>query len=40
MPVLPRDAADLYLRPLLLVLDERLEELSRMELDELHLHVG
>ncbi len=40
MPVLPHDAADLYLAPLLLVLNERLEELSRLELDELHIHVG
>lgn len=40
MPVLPRDAADLYLAPLLLVLDERLEELSRMEFAELALHVS
>jgi hypothetical protein len=40
MPVLPRDAADLYLAPLLLVLSERLEELARLELDELHVHVG
>jgi hypothetical protein len=40
MPVLPHDTADLYLAPLLLVLDERLEELSRLELDELHVHVG
>ena len=40
MPVLPHDAADLYLAPLLLVLNERLEELSRLELDELHKHVG
>ncbi len=40
MPVLPHDAADLYLAPLLLVLDERLEELSRLDLDQLHVHVG
>jgi hypothetical protein len=40
MPVLPHDTADLYLAPLLLVLDQRLEELSRLELDELHTHVG
>jgi hypothetical protein len=40
MPVLPHDAADLYLAPLLLVLNERLEELSRLELDKLQVHVG
>src|ERR1700760_417830 len=40
MPVLPKDAADLYLAPLLLTLNERLEELSRLELDQLHSHVG
>lgn len=40
MPVLPHDTADLYLAPLLLVLNERLEELSRLELDQLHAHVG
>jgi hypothetical protein len=40
MPVLPHDTADLYLAPLLLVLDQRLEELSRLELDQLHAHVG
>ena len=40
MPVLPHDAADLYLAPLLLTLNERLEELSRLELDQLHAHVG
>ncbi len=40
MPVLPHDATDLFLAPLLLTLDERLEELSRLELDQLHAHVG
>ena len=40
MPVLPRDAADLYLAPLLLTLNERIEELSCLELDQLHRHVG
>ncbi len=40
MPVLPHDATDLYLAPLLLVLNERLDELSRLDLGELHAHVG
>ncbi len=40
MPVLPHDATDLYLAPLLLALNEHLEELSRLDLDQLHVHVG
>jgi hypothetical protein len=40
MPVLPHDAADLYLAPLLLVLNERLEELNGLALDDLRVHVG
>lgn len=40
MPVLPHDAADLHLAPLLLTLNERLEELSQLDFDDLRVQVG
>jgi hypothetical protein len=40
MPTLPHDIADLHLAPLLLTLDERLEEMGRLTVDELRGQVA
>ena len=40
MPVLPHDISDLHLAPVLLTLDARIEELSKLSLDEFHRHVA
>lgn len=40
MPTLPHDVTDLRLAPLLLALDERLEEMGRLTSDELRRHVA
>lgn len=40
MAVVPRDISDLYLAPLTLTLDARIEDLSRLALDELYKRVA
>jgi hypothetical protein len=40
MPALPHDAKDLRLAPVVLALDARIDELARLKLAELHLHVA
>jgi len=40
MPVLPHDISDLHLAPLVLALDARIDELSKLTLDELHRHIA
>jgi hypothetical protein len=40
MTVLPRDLADLYLAPVILAVDERIEELSRLGPDELAFQIA
>ena len=40
MAVLPRDVADLYLAPVILAVDARIEELSRLGADELAFQIA
>jgi hypothetical protein len=40
MPVLPHDISDLRLAPVILMVNARIEELSRLDLAELHRHVA
>ena len=40
MPVLPHDISDLRLAPVVLTLDARIEELRKLDLNELHKHVA
>jgi hypothetical protein len=40
MPVLPHDVSDLHLAPLVLTLDARIEELGKLDLNELNRHVA
>ena len=40
MAALPHDIADLYLAPVLLAVDARIEELARLDIGELALEVG
>jgi hypothetical protein len=40
MPVLPHDISDLHLAPLLLALEARIDELSKLTLVEFHHHVA
>ncbi len=40
MPILPHDVSDLHLAPLLLALEARIDELSKLTLDEFRRHVA
>jgi hypothetical protein len=40
MTVLPRDVADLYLAPVILAVDARIEKLSRLRPDELAFEIA
>jgi hypothetical protein len=40
MTTLPHDIPDLYLAPLILALDARIEELALLDLEQLRLHVA